>query len=244
MKVQPNPKDLENPILPEFEQEALRRLTGLQRLEATNDDLYSGVKRFKTTDGWTFDVFIDAGEWDYFDRIEDPEGNTRSYGEFSQAFSRWKPYLKEEEEIWGLPGHCRKFEEEPVVEHFSLTIPYDPMHRPEDEPPIPLVEYEGEGEIDGVATEAARRIVERIPSIVSNFPDRHSVRVQSQPMYRRKDVGRAIIREMKNLCKADSGFYADAYADQIQNTAVRLSGSLSAALLFYRPYLESFILIT
>ena len=218
-------------MLSEFEKRAVRKLADLKSGDLSrraDANLYSGVTRFSASGGWVFDVFIDAGEWDYFDTIEGPEEKA-SFGEFSDLFSFWQPYLQEEERIWGLPGHCRKFEEPPEVSAELTVVKYKRINGEMMSNGLTLLSEEHR-DIQTLGKKGAEAILTHLP-FCREFSNIH---FDVEPRYRHKDLGRTIIRELvKDRISSES-----IYQQQATELAFRMAPALSAELLFKRPYIE------
>lgn len=63
-------------------------------------EAYNGNYTYKASNGWHIVVFIDCGEWDYIDSIEDESGNTIS--DFDHGLENYEPNQKVIKEVYGL----------------------------------------------------------------------------------------------------------------------------------------------
>ena len=110
-------------MLSEKESKTIQRLAELNEdeLVCRSEDPYSGVHTFNDYWAWTFEVYVDCGAWDYLEAAECHDFRLER-DEMSRTFRMWGPTLEEEEKIWCLPGHCRKFGAANEVESAYLTF--------------------------------------------------------------------------------------------------------------------------
>jgi hypothetical protein len=61
---------------------------------ATWDEVFDGNVRFLAGNGWRFTVYLDIGDWDYFDRIISVDGVELDFGwiaDNSHDLFEWEP---------------------------------------------------------------------------------------------------------------------------------------------------------
>lgn len=65
---------------------------------------YSGDESYTASNGWKLAVFNDAGEWDYIDHFEAPDGRVLDFDtmwEHARDLADYVPTEEEQERLWG-----------------------------------------------------------------------------------------------------------------------------------------------
>jgi hypothetical protein len=78
----------------DFNDEAMALLKRIESGEVTLDlqkVIFFGPVEYLASDGWKLAVFDDAGEWDYLEWIESPEGQRRTFERLPEWFQDYQP---------------------------------------------------------------------------------------------------------------------------------------------------------
>lgn len=99
-----------------IEQEVLDFLNGIDSgsvvLYASKEPqfVFSGTVAYKASNGWEIEIFNDANEWDYIERITTPNGISLSYSDIQTHFPIVAKYRPTELIAWKryrIPGECQ-----------------------------------------------------------------------------------------------------------------------------------------
>jgi hypothetical protein len=91
----------------DYEELEVRVLDVLRRIDSGELSMtYHGEENshchYSTPDGWTFVVYDDAAEWDYFDSITSPEGDVVKFDEIVEHMPRVRYYEPPDPKIWSF----------------------------------------------------------------------------------------------------------------------------------------------
>ena len=69
-------------------------------------DVYAGVVPYRASNGWQIEIFNDANEWDYVEKVVTASGRQYNYGDFEgdREVEFYEPTVEVAWKQYGIPG--------------------------------------------------------------------------------------------------------------------------------------------